>query len=478
MAKSAFWSLSGGIISRFFTIFSSIITARILGKIGYGEVGIIQSTLGIFGVLAGMGLGASATKYIAEFRENNPARAGSVAQLTMLISYISAGVLSLICLGLSPYLATNTLGKPELTSLLAAGSFFLFFTTIGGVQFATLSGFEAFKEVARLNIIQGLLTPVITIPLVWLYGIKGAIAALTVHSAIACIISSFATKKQKQIYKIPKSKLLVVWREWPLIWEFGIPAMLSGLMVVPVTWLTNLILVRQSDGYGELGLFNAANQWRAVVIYLPGLLTTAMLPVLSSTHSQNDKSDFRNAFEMNLRATWLVALPLSILAVTLGGPLGSLFGKNFVGIGPIIVVLMLASFFNIANTPVGTALAGAGQMWIGMFMNLLWGLALVLFAYLLIPKYGALGLGVAYLVAYILHTVWQMIYVEMKVAPTVIRRQWRLILFSLLLLSVSGFLVFNSLFEMQYAAILLPLSLVPLALSIRSRFEGNGKVCK
>lgn len=470
VAKSAFWSLTGGIFSRFFTIITAIVTARILGKIGYGELGIIQSTLGIFGVLAGMGLGALSTKYIAEFRDNNPARAGAVAQLTIYISFISAGALSFVCLCLSPFIAANILERPELSSLLAIGSLFLFFTTIGGVQFATLNGFEAFKEVACLNIIQGLLTPIITIPLVWMYGVKGAVVALTIHSAIACMISAFSTRKQKQIYKIPKANLRDILIEWPMIWAFGIPAMLSGLMVVPVTWIANLILIRQSDGYGELGLFNAANQWIAIVVYLPGLLSTAMLPVLSSTHSQCDKSDFHKAFEMNLRATWIVALPLAILGVTMGAPLGNMFGKNFEGIEPILAVLILASFFNIANTPVGTALAGAGRIWVGMFFNLLWGLALIIFTTFWAPKYGAFGLGSAYLAAYTLHSIWQMVYVEIKLTRKIIVRQWRLFVFSLLLLSVSCYMGISSTYTLTSAIFLLPLSLIPLLLSIRSRY--------
>ncbi|MDQ3920568.1 MAG: oligosaccharide flippase family protein, partial [Acidobacteriota bacterium] len=56
----------------------AVIAARCLGRKGYGELGIIQSTVGMFQVFAGFGLGLTATKYVAEFKRQNPERAGHI----------------------------------------------------------------------------------------------------------------------------------------------------------------------------------------------------------------------------------------------------------------------------------------------------------------------------------------------------------------------------------------------------------------
>jgi hypothetical protein len=53
LARGAFWSLAGTFISRGLSLIASIIVARMLGKVGFGELGIIQSTMGMFGVFAG-----------------------------------------------------------------------------------------------------------------------------------------------------------------------------------------------------------------------------------------------------------------------------------------------------------------------------------------------------------------------------------------------------------------------------------------
>ncbi len=469
LARGAFWSLVGGIASRALTIGSSIIVARLLGREGYGEIGMVQSTIGMFGVFAGFGLGATATKYIAEFRTKDPIRAGRISNLTIVVSLITAGLMAIACLGMSGWLADKTLNKAGIAPLLAAGSLLLFISTLGGVLFAALAGFESFRVIARINVIQGIAAVFLTIPLVWLFGVQGAIASLTINAAIGLLLSAKALLAEYVKFTIPPGYNKDVWAEWLVLWKYSLPSVVSGLMVGPVIWVTNAILVNQPGGYGELGLFNAANQWRMIIIFLPGMLASAMLPVLSETHGREDKTDFVRTVIMNLRVTWIVALPLTVLVVTMGKPLAALFGKQFYGSAPIISVLMLATFLNVVNSAVGSALAGSGRMWTGMFMNLGWAVVLTISSLLLVPRFGGLGLATAYLLAYLLHTLWVMVYVELKLARFSISVQWQLILFSLLLLLASGGVVAVGVKQYTYHVLLIMLSLMPLIKMVRTK---------
>ena len=470
LAQGAFWSMVGGVLSRVFTMVSSIVVARLLGRDEYGELGMVQSTMGVFGVLAGFGLGSTATKYIAEYRFKDPGKAGRIMNLTVVISLLSGGVMMIACFALSPWLARTTMARPDLASLLGAGSLLLFISAIGGVLSAALSGYEAFRRIAKINILQGAATPLTAIPLVWFYGGQGAIASLTISAGLGVILYSRALKNEAMRDNVPITYSNTIWNEWPILWRFSLPAMASGLMVAPVTWISNLILVTQTNGYSEMGLFNAANQWRMFIIFLPGLLTSAMLPVLSETHGKEDQSDFRKTVALNLRVTWIVALPLTVMVIILGKPLAAIFGKQFVGAESIIVVLMLAVFLNVVNSTVGTALAGSGRMWTGTLMNLGWGIMLVLSSLMLVPHLGGQGLAIAYLLAYILHTAWVMAFVEIKLAPSAMVSQWPLILFSLPLLGASAYaslLMTSNVF--MYQILLVVLSFIPLAGVLRSK---------
>jgi O-antigen/teichoic acid export membrane protein len=156
LAKGAFWSLAGALISRGLALLASIIVARILGKEGFGELGIIQSTVGMFGVFAGFGLGMTATKYVAEFRTKNPERAGRVIALSNIVAIVSGGVMSLILVFLAPWLARSTLAAPHLTLFLQIAAGLLFLSALNGAQIGTLAGFEAFRTIAKVNFWAGI----------------------------------------------------------------------------------------------------------------------------------------------------------------------------------------------------------------------------------------------------------------------------------------------------------------------------------
>src|SRR6516165_235420 len=85
LARGAVWSFVGAVVSRGCGLLSSILVARMLGKTGFGELGILQSSVGLFATFAGFGLGLTSTKYVAEFRLKDPARAGRVIGVSSIV---------------------------------------------------------------------------------------------------------------------------------------------------------------------------------------------------------------------------------------------------------------------------------------------------------------------------------------------------------------------------------------------------------
>lgn len=437
LARGAFWSLIGGVISRILIIVTSVIIARMLGKTGYGEMGMVQSTMGMFGVFAGMGLGMTATKYIAEYRSTDPVRAGRIAGFTIIGSLLCSLVMMLVSIEIAPWLAATTMNRADMAPLLVAGSLLMFISTIGGVISATLSGFESFRKIAKINIWQGAIAPLIAMPCVWFYGVQGAIASVTITAAIGLILCSISLRQEFIHYGIRTKYWKGGLSEWPILWKYALPSVLSGVMYFPAVWFANSVLVKQPGGYGELGLFNAANQLRMGIILLPTLLTSAMLPILSEAHGREDQSDFFKTISLNLRGTWIVALPLTVVVITFGRLLASMFGRDFVASVPMIGILMISCFLYVVSGTLGTALAGSGRMWTGTFINIAWVGVFLVSALLLIPRFGGIGLSYAYLLAYLLHTIWSIAYIELYLARYSVLNQWPLMIFTAIILLLS-----------------------------------------
>lgn len=466
--RGSFWSILGAAVGNLLHAATGIFIARFLGREQYGAFGMIRSTLGMFGMLSGLSMGRTMIKFIAELKRKDPGRAGRILSLARTVTVLTVVAVAGLLFFMAPWLAENTLKRPELSPLLRIGAVLLLITTLNHVQKGSLAGFEAFKTVARINIIMGVVAPIVAIPMVYFYGLTGAVIKLVIVAAIGYLLAGLALRERCRAYGIKQSYFdLSALSERKVIWDFSIPATLSGLLVMPVVWLTNTILINQTNGYSELGLFNAANSWRQLAIVIPNILGSVMLPILSEAYGREDRKEFSRAFVINLEITWALALPATVAVVGFSKPLVALFGPQYQNALPLMPMLLTTAFLFTVNNVVGTAITGSGRMWTGSLFNLAWGVVLIAATAVLAPRYGGMGLAYAYLVSYILHSVWQMVYVEKKLAPSAIVGQRKLIFFTLITLVPVFFLVKGGGLSYVWSAGLVLLSLVPLMGMVR-----------
>jgi O-antigen/teichoic acid export membrane protein len=404
LARGMFWSMAGAVISRGLMLIASIVVARLLGKNGFGELGMIQTTVGMFGVFAGFGLGTTATKYVAEFRQTEPERAGRIIGLSGLVAMGTGGLMALGLLVFAPWLAEHTINAPHLTGVLRIGALILFINALNGAQTGALSGFEAFKSIAYVNLFIGLLSFPILIAGAYFGGLTGAVWALAINLCFNWLLNHIALRIEARRCKVPFT-LRHCSHELPILWRFSLPAVLASSLVGPVNWLCATFLVNQPDGYGEMGIFNAANQWYAMLMFLPGLLGGVVLPVLSERLGQKDTNQSMKAMVFSIKANALFVMPLVVLAGIASPYIMSLYGAGFRDGWPTLVVVLLTAGLLAVQTPVGQIIAASGKMWIGFVMNLGWALTFIIATLLLVEK-GSLGLASARACSYVIHATW------------------------------------------------------------------------
>jgi O-antigen/teichoic acid export membrane protein len=416
LAHGAFWSLAGAVVSRALVLASSVVTARILGKEGYGELGILASTLLTFQAFSTLGLGITATKFVAELRTKDPARAGRILALSGVASAVTGLLAAGAMAGFAPWLAARTLDAPQLAGALRITAVALFFATVGAAQTGALAGFEAFRTTTRLNVATGLLGVPVTIAGVWRWGVPGAVWALALTAAVQWALTHAAVRRHARGYGIPIG-VRGAWQEQRVLWTFALPALAQGVMVAPVSWAAAAILVNQPGGYAEMGAFSATNQWYAAVLFLPAALGSALLPVLSERVGQGDAAGARKV----LRSAMLVNLA-AVAPVVAAGALASpllmgLYGPGFAAAWPTLVVVLVTAGVVALTNPVGSVLAASGRLWLGFLMNAGWA-AVFLGATLLLVDRGAFGVATARLIAYVVHAAWTFAF-----AATFLRRR-------------------------------------------------------
>lgn len=405
--SGAFWSLSSSVFSQGLMLLASIVAARILGKLQFGELGMIRSTVNMFSVFAGFGLGLTATKYIAEFRVCDVNKTGKIIGLTIIFAIIIGGLISSSIVMMAPFIANQTINSPNLIYEIRLGAVILFFTSINGAFAGILAGFEAIKSIAKINFFVGILSFPIQILLTIKWGLEGSIIGFGINFLILAVFNLlmvFKTSNQFGITVLFKNSF----DELPIIYKFSLPALLSGLMVSPVMWACNALLVNKPNGYSELAVFDAANQWRSSILFIPLALSQIILPMLSDTEN---KVQFNKIVKLNLYLNIIISLIIFVIIYFFSSIIMSSYGPSFRNGESVLVILAFSAIFISVNNVIGHAIASKGKMWIGFLFNFIWGVTLLICTYTYMNLgYGAEGLAYSFLISYLVHSLVQGTY--------------------------------------------------------------------
>jgi O-antigen/teichoic acid export membrane protein len=398
-ALGVFWSLAGAVVSRGFLLAAAVVCARFLGREGFGALGMIQSTAGMFGIFAGLGLGLTAAKYVSEFRRQDPMRAGRILALSASVAFVSGSIITLLMILLAPYLAQHILVSPQLALPLMIGSGLAFFGAINGAQTGALAGFEAFKSIARVNIFAGVASFPLIVLGVWRGGLQGAIWGSVATLGINWALNNRALRRVCANANI-SYQFASCHRELSILHRFSLPAFLASIAVGPAIWVCNALLIRQPQGLAELGIYTAADKWRLLILFVPTSVFAMVLPLLSNLHGEGDGAGFQKVFRANLQLNASLALLAALLIAALAAPIMTVYGNSFRGGRTVLIVLAFSAFPEVLNSTLGQRLIAAHQMWWRFAFDLLLVAVLVGLAWVLIPKWGALGLAASYGLAY------------------------------------------------------------------------------
>jgi O-antigen/teichoic acid export membrane protein len=399
-AVGAFWSLVGAAVARGLTLAAFVVAGRLLGTAGFGEVGMVQSTQGLFGVLAGTGLGLAATKYVAEYRAIDEARAGRCLAVALRIAVVAGGASAVVLGILAGPIAEGVLHAPHLAAELRVATGLILFGAIGGVQTGALAGLGDFRAVALLSILRGACLFGLLLAGIALAGVMGAVIGLVLAEGVAAGANQVVLRRLFPQSECRTASSEPVVRELAAMIRFSGLAVLGSLALMLALWFGNVVMVNQPDGYAALGVFNAAERWRQLLLFLPASVSPIILSMLSHLHGRNDTASYRQLLGINL---WVgvgtVAVPA--IGVMLAAPLAmSIFGAEYQG-GAITLVLLAASAVaGAANTLLGQVLISRGAIGGRVALDLVLAGVLALVAWQAVPLYRDRGLALANLAAY------------------------------------------------------------------------------
>jgi polysaccharide biosynthesis protein len=410
MAHGAFWSFSGTALAKLVVLLAGIACAHVLDQKEYGKFNMVRSTINLFIVFGAAGLGLTATKYIAQFKSSDQKHISSIYILTNFFAFGTGCFVTTAIFFLAPTLANRTLNTPELTSTIQLGTILLFLAVIDSAQQGTLAGFEDFKSIAINTLIGSISESSCMLIGGYFYGVNGAILGYGCGFIALYLTNNIAIRRNLHTLQIRPHISQLRKEDLKLLYTFSLPAALSSIMIAPTYWIIRTMLVRNTS-FSELAIYEAADQWKTIILFIPTAVSQIVLPILSSIVNEDQKK-YKKILYYNISLNAIIATILSLIICVGSNFILSIYGKGFTNHWTLIF-LAISTIFTSISSVVGLSISSRSKMWTGFSFNILWGILVILFSHLFLQNgLASTGISLAILCSYIIHAILQIIYLR------------------------------------------------------------------
>ncbi len=407
-------SLFGGVqaLNIIIAIVRSKFIAVLLGPLGMGIAGLLNTTTNFVGSVTNFGLGVSAVRNVAEASStNDEERIAKTVTVFRRLVWITGVLGMILVIILSPFLSQITFGNKDYTVAFILISVTLLITQISSGQSVLLQGLRKLKYLANATILGSILGLITTVPLYYFWGINGIVPAIIITALLALLSSWYYSRKIK-IKNVNVTRKETIAEGKGMI-KMGFMISLSGLISVGVAYVLR-IYISNAGGVAQVGLYNAGF---AIVNTYVGMVFTAMskdyYPRLSAVAHSNDLS--KQIINQQAEIAILILAPIILIfLVFINFVITLLYSDKFLAINDMIHWAAMGIIFQAASWSIGFiffAKANSKLFFWNELLSAFYLLILNLLGYYLL---GLTGLGISYLVAYIIHLIQMFVVSRIK----------------------------------------------------------------
>lgn len=375
------WSLLGNGIGKGLALIAGIFVARFLGKDIFGEYGIIRNTLLTIGIFSTFGLGYTSTKFIAEFKRSSSEKIPYFISISNKITIFFSSIMSGLLFFFADHISSTWLNAPHLGLALRILSVLIIFNAITTTQVGILSGLGKFKQIAQINSLIGILTFLFSVALTYIYDLTGALLALLIVQIINCIFNYYAVRNE--VVPLKTSKIPSDYTLLKDTLTFSTPIALQEAVYSITSWLSSLLLIKYAT-YGDLGMYTAAMQWNAIILFIPGILRNVVLSHLSGKN--NDTIGHNKILNQTIKINFIATLFPCLIVILFSNILSKSYGETFEGLGIIISLSVFTTIFTSISNVYAQAFTSMNKNWLMLIIRFMRDFFTIVF-FLILLKY-------------------------------------------------------------------------------------------
>ncbi|MDA8657081.1 oligosaccharide flippase family protein [Luminiphilus sp.] len=413
-AESVFWSTFSSISLAGVSVVTGVFLVRIMGLEGFGKYALIQSSVGLLGILIGMGVGTAVTKSVAELLGTDNQKLHKII-FTSRMAIASVSLLVSILIGffaksIAVFVFDDVSFWEQTLYLIPSLTFFAF----DSLNKSLLIGSQQTKRFALASVVPAFLVLPLMLLSAEVHGVRGVSIMISISAFLNFLLSRYLVQDiiDKRIIietkKFDKDSI-----DLNFVTKAAIPSMLGQIAVAPAQWVMHLILLNGTGGFGAVGLFGLATQWFNIVMFAPAAIGKVVLPILTKKyHHGSDGSAKKFVFlacSANLFVSCVVAMPLLFFTEQIV----DIYGRDLPSVYFIQLAVLSAIVLSF-QSPIGNMVIAAADFWLGVVMNVAWMSIYLFLGFILTEEHGVTGASVALLVSYCLHLTWTTIYAKNK----------------------------------------------------------------
>jgi O-antigen/teichoic acid export membrane protein len=382
----------------------------LIGPAGMGILGLFNSTLNFASVVSKLGLDLSSVKEIAYANEKlNSEKIDSIVYVLKKLIWISGLIGTFIIIIFSSYLSELVFDSKDYSFSFIWIAIALFFRQITLANLAILQGQRKLVQLAKANVYASVFSLVISIVLFYFFGVDGIVPFILLSAILGFLISyHFNDYKASVSNKLTIKETVAEGKD---MIKLGLTLSVTSIFSILTVYLLQ-IYVKNVGGISEVGFYNVG--FLIINTYV-GMIFNAMgkdyFPRLSAVSDNFEKAN--DIIIKQALVGILLVTPIIIVFLSFAPTLIKLFfSSEFLVVVSLVSFGLLGIVFKAASWSMGYYFIAKGDSKVYIKTAIGFNILLLLMSIIGYNYDGLRGLGISFLVYYIIH--FLVIYFIMK----------------------------------------------------------------
>ncbi|MBT8259777.1 MAG: oligosaccharide flippase family protein [Flavobacteriaceae bacterium] len=415
------------------SIVRSKFAAVLIGPIGIGILGVLNSVINLISGISKIGLDISSVKDIAFANKKGDEKKVNELIFTLKRILWFTGLLgAILTIVLSSVLSEITFNNADYTLAFIWLSIAVLFNQLTVGNLAILQGLRKLRHLAIANLISSFASVIIVVPFYYYLELRGIVPSMIVVSIVTFFISMFYIRNLKQSKHhqsfsetITKGKAMI---------KLGVVLSINSLISLFVAYIMQ-VYVTNFGGLTEVGLYNAAI---IIINSYVGLVFNAMskdyYPRLAETIEDN-LSINKNVRKQALFTILLLA-PIIVLFIAFAPIIIKLiYSKEFLPIITFVSLALIGTLFKALSWSKGYVIIAKGDSKVFIKTAIGFNMLLLILNIIGYNLYGFTGLGVSFIIHFCIHYLVITLIMKFRYNISYDKEVIKVFLFSLLITS-------------------------------------------